>query len=222
MAAHPLDHAVQELRAGLDECWDADDGMDDSHVMSLPVGRFVMAAYAFDPAAVCWLTYFVARRALACWELSCADERPRCIVDALGRHLRNGASVDWADAIVPTPSPYDDCLYSHTQTASDAAADAAHYIHHRNPIRAIYCISAADIAYDHVLTKDRFRLWLIEVAIPVAHAKREMTRKEQDAMRDNSTFNHETGEFRNRIVVTAKPITASLRRPNPWWKFWRD
>src|SRR5687767_7411221 len=122
VTSHPLTHAIDELRAGLGEWWDADEAMDDAHVASLPEGRFVAAAHALDPGVVCWLTYFVARRALACWELSCAEPRPRLIVDALGRHLREGARVEWVDAVRATPSPFNDCRYSDTQSASNAVA----------------------------------------------------------------------------------------------------
>jgi hypothetical protein len=132
---------------------------------------------------VCWLTYFVARRALACWEVSCANPRPRRIVESLGRHLGQGADVDWADAIRATRSPFHDCRYSDTQSASDAVAEAARYIRQRDPRHAIYCISAADIAYDHVLVEDCFRQWLLDVAIPSALEKREMTPEEQEAIR---------------------------------------
>lgn len=158
----------------LGEWWDADEGMDDAYVASLPEGRFIMAAHAFDQDAVCWLTYFVARRALACWDR---------LVEELGRHLRDGAGVDWADAIAATASPFRDCRYSDRQSASNAVAEAARYIHGRDPRHAIYCISAADTAYDHVLGEDRFRQWLMDVAIPAALQKREMTPGEEEAMR---------------------------------------
>ena len=183
MGTHPLAQAIEELRAGRDAVWDADDSMDDVYVMSLPIGSFILAAHAFDSGVVCWLTYFVARRALPCWEVSCAEARPRRIVEALGGHLHNGADVDWADAERATPSPFRDCRYSDTQSASNAVAEAARYIHGRDPLHAVYCVSAADVAYDHVLTEDRFREWPVGVAIPVALERREMNPEEREAMR---------------------------------------
>lgn len=183
MRTHPLVGAIEELRAGLSEWWDADDGMSDDYVMALPPGRFVMTAYAHDPAILRWLVYFVARRALSCWELSCDDGRPRRLVEELGDFLREGVPVDWVGACRATPSPFSDCRYSDTQGASDAVAEAARYIHTGDPLRAIYCLSAGDCAYGHVLTEDSYREWLVEVAIPVALEKREMTPSEQEAMR---------------------------------------
>jgi hypothetical protein len=183
MTGDPLNAAREELRAGVGEWWDADDSMADDYVRSLPQGRFVVAVHAFDPSILCWLTYFTARRALPCWELTCSDDRPRVIVDALGRHLREGVDLKWGDGKRATRSPHRDCLYSETQSASDAVAEAARYIHDRNPLNAIYCISGADTAYHHVLVNDCFRQWLIDVAIPVAVEKREMTPAEQEALR---------------------------------------
>jgi hypothetical protein len=74
-------------------------------------------------------------------------------------------------------------VYSETQSASDAVAECARYVVGRAPRNAVYCISAADVAYNHVLTGDAFRFWLVKVAIPIALNKREMTWAEQDAMR---------------------------------------
>jgi hypothetical protein len=183
VTSHPLTLDMQDLRAGLGEVWDADDAMDDAYVASLPEGQFVMAAHAFDPTVVCWLTYFVARRALPCWELGSDDPRPRGIVEALGQHLGQGVAVEWSDAVRAAKSPFDDCRYTASQSASDAVAEAARYIRQRDPLHAIYCISAGDTAYDHELVEDRFRDWLMEVAIPAALEKREMTAAEQEALR---------------------------------------
>jgi hypothetical protein len=97
--------------------------------------------------------------------------------------LSEGIEVDWNEATRSVPSPYTDCRYSDTQSASDAVADCARYIQTKNALYAIYCISDADIAYDHVLVEDNFRQWLIEVAIPVAIQKREMNQQEQEALR---------------------------------------
>jgi hypothetical protein len=74
-------------------------------------------------------------------------------------------------------------LYSETQSAADAVAECARYIRGREPRKAIYCISAADVAYNHVLAGDQFRRWLVDVAIPVALNKREMTDVERESMR---------------------------------------
>ena len=183
MATHPLQAAIEDLRTGLDVTWDADDGMPDDYVMSLPTGRFVMAAHSFDPEVLCWLTYFAARRALSCWEESCSERRPRRIVEQIGGFLCRGEAVDWGDAARATPSPHNDCLHSETQSASDAVAECARYIVEREPRNAVYCISAANVAYDHVLTGDAFRPWLVKLAIPIALNKREMTWAEQEALR---------------------------------------
>jgi hypothetical protein len=183
MTAHPLMGAIEELRNHLEETWDADDSMADEYVMSLPIGQFVQAAHSFDPEVLCWLTYFVARRGLARWEESCRDPRPREIVDRLGRFLRDGAAVNWDDAVRATPTPHRDCLYSETQSASDAVAECGRYIVRREPRHAVYCISAADVAYNYVPAGDQFRRWLVELAIPVALNKREMTEVEREAER---------------------------------------
>ena len=179
----------QPLRQGIDHQWGGDDSMEPEYVLSLPPGRFVTNLHAHDPEVLGWLVYFVARRTLPCWELSCDVSRPRDIVDSLGRHLRDGEPIDWTDAETATPSPYDDCRFSDTQSASDAVADAAHYVHHKDPLSAIYCISSADLAYAHVLTEDQFRRWLIEIAVPAAFDKREMELHQLQALRQSVSWN---------------------------------
>jgi hypothetical protein len=183
MPPHPLDHAIEVFREGIDDEWDSDYTIEGEIARARPPARFVQAAHAIDPEALRWLVYFSARRALSCWELSCEETRPRRIVEALGRHLREGAQVDWSDAIRAERSPFNDCRYSDTQSAANAVAEAARFLHLRNPGHVDYCISFADVAYDHVLVEDRFREWLIDVAIPVALQKREMTPEEQEALR---------------------------------------
>jgi hypothetical protein len=182
-----ITHTIEELRREIKGWWDADDSMANDYVLALPQGKLVQAIYDVDPAILFWLTFFVARRTLPCWEISCNDPTPRENVEAIGRYLREGAVLDWADVSKAVSSPYNDCRFSETQSAADAVANCAHYIQTQDPVYAIYCISNGDIAYDHVLVDDRFREWLIDIAIPVALKKREMTVEEQEAMRQNST-----------------------------------
>lgn len=149
-------------------------------------GRMVLHLHSKDPGIVEWLIYFVARRALSCWELSCDDSRPRVLLDAIQGYLMHRSSVDWSDAVIATPSPYQDCRYSDTQSASDAVAECARYIAERNPLDAVSCISSADVAYDHVLTDHWFRAWFIEYAVPIAWQQRDMSPEEREAMRPPS------------------------------------
>ncbi len=139
--------------------------------------------------------FFVARRALPCWEISCQDDRLRKKIRKLGKHLVFGHPVDWTQLEVAIDSPHKDCRYSDTQSASDAIAEAARYINRKDMIQAIYCISSANVAYEHVLTNDRFREWLISIAVPTAFEKREMSLGEMES-------------FRDAVVVKPEPIVG--------------
>ena len=170
------------LRDSVSEIWDADDGMPLEHVLGSPLGQATRLIHEDDRTTLKWVCYFVARRALACWDLSCEDSRPRNMVRVIGRHLAD-PDVSLDDLCELIRSPHSDCRYSDTQGAADSVAHAARYLRGESLPDAIYCISGADLAYDHVLTEDGFREWLIEVAIPVASEHREMTFDERFAKR---------------------------------------
>lgn len=174
---------VSAVLADIEGNWDFDDSMAVGHVQVLSYGRLLVAIHKFDRRALEWLTYFVARRGLSCWELSCRDTRPRRIVEQLGKYLLDGGPIEWSDVVRATPSPFNDCRFSDTQSASEAVAECARYISGHNPINSVYCVSSADVAYDHVLTDHRFREWFIRMAVPVALEKREMDEAEREALR---------------------------------------
>nr|WP_309695357.1 hypothetical protein [Armatimonas sp.] len=182
---HALVTAVQVFTQELDAWWDAEEGMCDNDIFSVPPGRLVLAIHAHDPDILDWLVYFVARRALPCWEISCTSSQPRRIVEAMKAFLCENQWPNWLECTQRIPSPHYDCLYSETQSAADAVVDGARYLESREPRLAVCCISAAACAYDHVLLGDNFREWLLEVAIPVALEKREMTSNEQEALRQD-------------------------------------
>lgn len=181
--ASDIQPLVSAVSADLDSNWDFDRSMELERARALSYGRLLFAIHESDQKVLDWLTYFVARRALSCWEHSCEGTRPRRVVGQIGRHLADGSLVDWRDAARATPSPYGDCRFSDTQCASDAVAECARYISKRDPIDSVCCVSSADVAYAHVLTDHRFREWLVEVALPIAWEKREMIVAEREALR---------------------------------------
>jgi hypothetical protein len=180
---HSLDAAVHAFAQELDAWWDAEEGMADDEIFAVPPGRLALAIHHHDPEILDWLVYFVARRALPCWELSCTSSQPRKIVDAIARFLCENHWPDWVECTQKISSPHYDCLRSETQSAADAVVYAARYLESREPRFAVCCISAASCAYDHILLEDRFREWFLGVALPVAYEKREMTKSEQEALR---------------------------------------
>lgn len=174
------------LREGLAEVWDAEDWMGKDYVLGLPPGKLVTAVHDVDPEVLSWLVFFVARRALPCWDYCFDDDRARQRVSALGIYLLFGEVPDWATLETAIKSPFYDCRQSDTQSASNATAEAARYIHQQDPMQALYCISSADVAYDHVLTEDHYREWLVEIAVPIAFEKREMSPEEMECMRQSN------------------------------------
>ena len=104
------------------------------------------------------------------------------MVRIIGQHLA-GRIVSLDEPCTLIDSPHDDCLYSDTQGAADSIAHAARYAREETLPDSIYCMSSADLAYNHVLTEDGFREWLIEMAIPTGGEHREMTFDERSAGR---------------------------------------
>jgi hypothetical protein len=183
MAEESITIGIAELRGSMEACWDAHPENRPEFVRASPVVRFAAALHRHDSGALRWLTYYVARRALPCWDIFCEGKRPRQVTDAIGEHLSRGTAVEWKEATTPTPSEVWDCRYVDAQNASDAVAHCAAYLHTGDPLHAGFCLSAADVAYDHALSDHRFREWLVEVAIPVALEHREMSADEMEALR---------------------------------------
>ena len=147
----PQDHIAEALAILTDakgENWDADDGMPLDRVLTSPLGRAMRRIHDADRGALEWICFFVARRALACWDMSCGDLRPREMVRLIGEHLLDRrTSLDEPCTLIR--SPHRDCRYSDTQGAADSVAHAARYVRDGMAPDSIFCVSGADLAYTH-------------------------------------------------------------------------
>jgi len=190
-----ISDACEVLRSHIGDPWDADDAMDVEYVRASPLGPLVEAIESLQEyrmAPLAWLTLYTARRALPCWELYCDSSGPLDAVRVAKQWLATGARpVDIAKlAVVTQPSyhgiPIGDCRACDTGAAAESAAQLIRFLDTRNPLNAIYCISAADSAFDQspLVEKDHFREWLLDYAIPIAVEDREMSQQEQNALRE--------------------------------------
>ncbi|SHJ18020.1 hypothetical protein SAMN02745181_1384 [Rubritalea squalenifaciens DSM 18772] len=177
-----MNKAAEILQEHISAIWDADDGMPRDYVMGSPLGMALNHIHDSDSEALRWLSYFVARRALPCWESLCEESRPRDVLEIIGESFHRGLNIS-DEECRPIISPHRDCLYSATQGAADAVMHASCYLKDGNVMDAIYGLSSADLAYDHMLLEDEFRKWLIEVAVPVSFEHREMSYEERGAFR---------------------------------------
>jgi hypothetical protein len=182
--------AIVALKDKEGKIWDADDSMDDNYVASSPLGQFCTAIHSLDPEILQWITYFCAKRSLSCWEVYRSGKEPREYVNQIGEYLKTKKDANWAKLKKPIKSPYGDCRYSVMASVAESISNSAKYIHEHNLLSAIYSISGADVAYDHVLTKDNFRKWLMDFATRVASEKREMNESEVDALRSSKDIKH--------------------------------
>jgi hypothetical protein len=169
--------------------------MDSAYVRASPLGCLVQAFESLPKPAtgpLAWLTLFVARRALPCWELYCDGSGPLDAVWAAQQWLATGARpVNIAQlARVTQPSYHGirirDCRACDTGAAAESAAQLTRFLDTQDPFNAIYCVSAADAAFDQspLVEKDHFREWLLDFAIPIAVKDHEMTQQEQNALRE--------------------------------------
>ena len=181
----------------IDEHW-GDVGTDDDKAVkaSSPLWHLMRALGKSGPGDVARrrlarLALFAARRALACWELYCDEDRPRRAVEAVGRHLDGGAAAaPWDEfSIAAGPAyrgrPITDCRFCDTSCAAESAAHAALFVRGGDIDDAYRCVGYADMAFDQspLREEDHFREWLLDVAVPAAFEDREMTATEQEALR---------------------------------------
>jgi hypothetical protein len=186
-------HRIQDkLKKEIDSNWDADDCMDLEHVRNSPLGEFAIELHDLKPIILERLTFFSALKALPCWELSCDGEKLRNVLRNIKNVIEgNVPRTSLANFTEPIQSPMKDCRYSDTQSTADAAGFCAKYIMTQDPVYAIYSLSGADIAYDHVYTEDNFRDWLIEIAFKVAVDNCEIL---------DSQLNEKSEEIKNYVL----------------------
>lgn len=181
------------LRPAFNQAWDADDGMDGTYVRQSPLGRLVGAYEAQDALeALKWLTFFAAKRALPCWELYCDNTQPQQALDAAEQWLQRGIRPTNVSTLATAAQPVyrgqviGDCRYCDTVSASSAAAELIRFLDTSNTLHAIYCLSAADVAFDQspLGSKDHFREWLFDYAVPSSFERRTLTDSEQNVLRE--------------------------------------
>lgn len=171
--------AQDSLLSAINSVWDADEFMDDVYVLQSPLGVFCQKVFKVDPVILSWLTFFSARSTLPCWILSCKSKEPFWAVEQIKNFLLDRVSAQaLIPFLAPIPTEVQDCRFSDTASTADAIAFAAKYCIRQNLLDAIYSLSSAYIAFDHVFTEDRFRFWLLETAFPAAIEKRELTKEE--------------------------------------------
>jgi hypothetical protein len=214
------------LSASLGETWDLEDDTTDSHLWASPLGRFVAGIRdtSLDQRSMHLLAFFVARRALPCWQLYCDGSIP---LDGV-RHaeLTLAGNADPAglrlflEPAVPTfrGSKIVDCRECDTSCAAAAVAHMARLLVDRNPRDLAICLSAADMAFDQspLVRRDHFRRWLIEVAAPAAIAHRSLTDEEAARFRDYTPAEL----VREREQQHDDRLEQSEAPQKRWYQFW--
>lgn len=174
---------ISEAKADTQGNWDLDDDWDPETMNESTIGRLINRLHYYYPGALRWLVVSSARYALPCWYVSLDDTGPEKILVQLEAYLCEGTEPSWRQVTRKITSPLTDCRFSDTQGAADAVHFAARYLHHLEPFYAGLSISAASIAYEHVLDDHDYRGWLLRVALPAALEDRPLSRDEQDALR---------------------------------------
>lgn len=163
--------ASLHLIEGVEENWDADEGLPIDHCFSTPEGKFVKEIYQDESLFLKWLCLIISVKTLKCWEYICESKKPRELTEKLRSHLQNGSELP-EESELDIKSPFNDCRVSETQSSADCVKNAILYAKTKKPIFAIYCISSADVAFDHVFIEDEFRVWLRTVGIEEADKKK--------------------------------------------------
>lgn len=170
---------------------DADDEMERTYVIGTEIGRLVQAFSAPDELRgkmrLRWLVFFAARRALPCWDLYCDSDKPLLTVKAMELVL-NGVEEDSSlrhhtsrEAPAYRGVPIVDCRFSDTACASGACSEAAQFFLKNDLFIAVCALSSAYMAFDQspMGQREKFKKWLLEVAVPAAWNCQELTLEEQ-------------------------------------------
>ena len=197
MLPQSLQQARDTLEDQIHTVWDADASTDDTYVRTSPLGQFIAAFGTCTSGSathrrLAWLALFVARRAVPCWELYCDGRQPHEAIEAVYTWLTTGRLPSNWEELSQSAVPrfrgllVDDCRWCDTSCAAQAAAEAVHFVASAEPLHAVYALSAADVALDQspLGGREDFRRWLLEMAVPIAYAERDMTPEECNAYRD--------------------------------------
>jgi hypothetical protein len=189
---------VERLKALMDEHeaepWNAYDGMPLDVVWETLPGRLVAGVrdgVSSPIEALALLALAVAKRALPCWELYCDGDEPARAVAATEHVIRGVAdALDVAFERPARPSfcgiPIVDCRSCDTEAAADSVAYLVRFVRGHEPLDAVFCLSAADLAFDQspLGRRDDFRQWLRDVALPAALERRLLLPEEEAVLRD--------------------------------------
>ena len=170
--------------------------MTDTDSWESSLGRVVAEIGAASPnqRPMQLLALFAARRALPCWQLYCDGTPPLDAVRVAERVLAGEAPPSalrpFVEPAIPAfrGSRIVDCRECDTGCAADAVAHMARLLTDGDAQELTPCLDAADAAFDQspLVTRDHFRRWLIEVAVPAAIAERMLTDEEASRFREYS------------------------------------
>jgi hypothetical protein len=190
------DSIAEILSLSRDQIWDLDESVADSDFWASPLGTFVIAFKALtqNEGSLHRLALFAARRGVACWRLYCDGTTPLDGVTAAEQYLAgrapNSALGQFSEPAIPSfrGTPIVDCRECDTSCAAAAVAHMARLIVGNDLRDLAMCLARADMAFDQspLASRDQFRRWLIEVAIPVALEPRDLTDEEASRFRDYS------------------------------------
>lgn len=178
------------------EPWDADASLVPEVSWQSPPGLLVAAILRTVPSpleVLALLALSTAKRALSCWELYCDKGGPLDAVAAAERAVRSVGPIpdeQFEEEAEPTSGgvPIVDCRACDTGAAADAAAHLVRFVRRREPLDCVYCLSAAEIAFDQspLGERDHFHRWLQDVALPAALERRVLSADEEIAFREYS------------------------------------
>ncbi|WP_417374944.1 hypothetical protein [Gimesia maris] len=188
-----LSSVCERVKTQCDQAWDS--FVVGEQAWDTPMGELVASFLKHGgPKAelqLIWLMMFATRRVLPCWQIYCDTSEPIETVNVIRNWLIAPQPQDWSKFITPAEPAYQgvpivDCRQCDTSAVASAAAKAAEFIKHRNPLAVIESLGDADAAIDQspLQAGNHYREWFINVAIPTAYLLRDLTTDEQSAFLD--------------------------------------
>jgi len=171
--------AIKDLQLS-NYAWDLDELMDQDYIEAHPLYKLIDAIHLYDKVILYFLLYNSLLRVLPCWEVTCLEKRPRQILMALKRFLRDQNNGDLV--LLDYSQRTEPCVYDsghcELEAASDAIANAVLYVLKKHPEYAAFSVSMVEISFEHIFIDDGFEQWFFDYAIPISFEKRYMTLNE--------------------------------------------
>lgn len=141
--------------------WDADDEMNPELAKESPLWQFCSSLHERDHALLASICLICSEKTISFWNEIEGDTELKEAFSKIQEYLDSG-DVLALDSLVCPVSVRRDCLGNITHSARDSVYWVKKYLVAKDPLYALYSLSASDCCFDESGQCEQFRDWLVQ------------------------------------------------------------